>query len=348
MVASDDLICEVFYEEFEKHIKKISRFDPVEKYLGMDMYAEGDHIVVHQETYVLNKMKDLAECTKTAKVPMSNSADLKKAVANEENESLLPVTGKIRYVCDRTRPDLLLSVGEISTGGSPHPSDAHVQVSKQIVKYLRNTLDRRLKLGGQGPFKLFGFCDASYITSGDSKGRLGGCVFTGLWTGAVYSFCKNDDTVAHSSMEVEIKSLDILIRTLLFILDMMEFLGEGPTEPTIVYCDNKSAIELCKTLKQNHKVKHINMRINFIREVINSRRIQVIFVPTEYNVADMLTKPLGPELFNRHQEKLLHGFNGQLDFDARVSGVTYDEVLNNIAGTDLIRSGSQNGKRSRC
>jgi hypothetical protein len=345
MIASDDLICEVFYEEFEKHIRKVSRFDPVEKYLGMDIYKDGDHIVVHQETYVLNKMKDLVECKKAAKVPMSNSCDLKKAAQNAENESLLPVTGKLRYVCDRTRPDLLLSVGEISSGGSPHPSDAHVQVSEQIVKYLRTTLDRRLRLGGPGPFKLFGFCDASYITSGDSKGRLGGAIFTGLYSGAVYSFCKKDDTVSHSSMEIEIKSLDLLIRVLLFILDMMEFIGEEPTEPTTIYCDNKSAIELCKTLKQHHKVKHINMRINFIREMINKRRIQLVFVPTEYNVADMLTKPLGPELFNSHQRKLLHGFNGELDFNPTVSGVTYELVLNHIAAVDYLQASVQRGKR---
>jgi hypothetical protein len=146
-------------------------------------------------------------------------------------------------------------------------------------------------------------------------------------------------------MEIEIKSLDLLIRVLLFILDMMEFIGEEPTEPTTIYCDNKSAIELCKTLKQHHKVKHINMRINFIREMINKRRIQLVFVPTEYNVADMLTKPLGPELFNRHQRKLLHGFNGELDFNPTVSGVTYEEVLNHIAAVDYLQAYVQGGKR---
>jgi hypothetical protein len=338
MIASDEGICNDFFDEFEKHIKKISRFNPVEKYLGMDIRSEGRYIYAYQETYIANKMKDMEEAAKKTNVPMSPSIDLDKAPPNPLNASLLPVTGKLRYICDRTRPDILVAVGKISTGGSPHPSDAHKAVSLQIVKYVRSTIQRRLRLGGIGKWRLFAFCDASYITSGKSKGRLGGCIFTGLDTGAFYSFSKNDDTIAHSSMEVEIKALDIIIRMILFIIDMLNFIGHGPRpiEPVVIFCDNKSAVELVQTLKQNHKVKHINMRINYIREIINKRIIQVVFVPTEHNVADTLTKPLGPLLFDRHTDILLNGFGGKLPFDAKIDGRTYEDVLNSISAESFI------------
>jgi hypothetical protein len=232
----------------------------------------------------------------------------------------------------------LVALGKVSTGGSPHPSDAHVAVAEQIVKYVRSTIEYKLKLGGNGRWRLFAFCDASYITSGKSKGRLGGCLFTGLDTGAFHCYSKNDDTVAHSSMEVEIKSLDIIIRIILFVVQLMNFIGCGPLpgEPVVVFCDNRSAVELCTTLKQNHKVKHINMRINFIREVLNKRIIQLVFVPTEHNVADTLTKPLGPTLFERHTHVLLNGFGGKLPFDATIDGKTYDEVVNSLTSESSV------------
>jgi len=55
------------------------------------------------------------------------------------------------------------------------------------------------------------------------------------------------------------------------------------------------------------------MRINFIRECINNRIIELHFVPTDKNVADLLTKALGFGIFTRHSDILLHGFNGKLD-----------------------------------
>jgi hypothetical protein len=42
------------------------------------------------------------------------------------------------------------------------------------------------------------------------------------------------------------------------------------------------------------------MRINCIRECINKRLIELIFVPTAKNVADVLTKPLPDVPFNKH------------------------------------------------
>jgi len=52
------------------------------------------------------------------------------------------------------------------------------------------------------------------------------------------------------------------------------------------------------------------MRINFIREQINAGFIELHFVPTRFNVADILTKPLCYELFAYLRNFLLNGFGG--------------------------------------
>lgn len=67
---------------------------------------------------------------------------------------------------------------------------------------------------------------------------------------------------------------------------------------------------MCRTLKVNHKTRHINLRIHYIRELINSKVINLIFVPSELNVADVLTKALGAELHNKHSNILIQGHNG--------------------------------------
>jgi hypothetical protein len=132
-------------------------------------------------------------------------------------------------------------------------------------------------------------------------------LFLGKNGGAVYSFSKNDTTVSHSSTEAEIKAIDELSRQIVHVREILEFMGYILQGACTIYVDNKSAIELCKILKTTHRTKHINMRINYIRELINHRIIQLVFIPTEYNVADVLTKPLGVKEHNRHCNILLFG-----------------------------------------
>jgi hypothetical protein len=54
------------------------------------------------------------------------------------------------------------------------------------------------------------------------------------------------------------------------------------------------------------------MRLAYIRELINNGILALYFVPTELNVADVLTKPLEPPRFIRHRTILLEGHDGIL------------------------------------
>jgi hypothetical protein len=52
------------------------------------------------------------------------------------------------------------------------------------------------------------------------------------------------------------------------------------------------------------------MRINYVREQIEAGTVQLVFVGTDFNVADILTKSLDADLHTRHSNVLLHGFEG--------------------------------------
>jgi hypothetical protein len=92
---------------------------------------------------------------------------------------------------------------------------------------------------------------------------------------------------------------------------MLKELGLEQKEPTVIFVDNKSSKMLVETLRSSHKTKHINMRINFIREQVNNRNIQLKFIRSEDQVADVLTKALPLELFAKHSKHLLSGFGMQ-------------------------------------
>ncbi|GJU31960.1 retrovirus-related pol polyprotein from transposon TNT 1-94 [Tanacetum coccineum] len=62
-----------------------------------------------------------------------------------------------------------------------------------------------------------------------------------------------------------------------------------------MYCDNKSIIALCCNNVQHSRSKHIDIRLHFIKEHVENGVIEIYFVNTEYQLADIFTKALARE-----------------------------------------------------
>ncbi|GKC28207.1 hypothetical protein Tco_1035501 [Tanacetum coccineum] len=71
-----------------------------------------------------------------------------------------------------------------------------------------------------------------------------------------------------------------------------------------LYCDNKSAIAQCYNNVQHSRAKHIDVHCHFIKEQVENGIVELYFVQTEYQLADIFTKPLPRERFNFLIEKL--------------------------------------------
>nr|GEY08733.1 retrovirus-related Pol polyprotein from transposon TNT 1-94 [Tanacetum cinerariifolium] len=65
-----------------------------------------------------------------------------------------------------------------------------------------------------------------------------------------------------------------------------------------LYCDNKNAIALYCNNDQHSRAKHIDVRYHFIKEQVENGIMKLYFVRTEYQLADIFTKPLPRENFN--------------------------------------------------
>ncbi|GKF03560.1 hypothetical protein Tco_0030483, partial [Tanacetum coccineum] len=59
-----------------------------------------------------------------------------------------------------------------------------------------------------------------------------------------------------------------------------------------MYCDNKSAIVLCCNNVQHSRSKHIDIKFHVIKEQVENRVVELYFVNTEYQLADIFTKAL--------------------------------------------------------
>ena len=119
-VHVDDLFVMAYYDEIfdgvekatEKHVRELKEFKDVQKYLGME-FTQNDHtLYLHQRNYINNLLDNLdPEIKKSVKsrvYPLSPSIDLSIEQEDiEETYNLLPLVGRLRYLTDCTRPDLL-------------------------------------------------------------------------------------------------------------------------------------------------------------------------------------------------------------------------------------------------
>ncbi|GKD11065.1 retrovirus-related pol polyprotein from transposon TNT 1-94 [Tanacetum coccineum] len=65
-----------------------------------------------------------------------------------------------------------------------------------------------------------------------------------------------------------------------------------------LYCDNKSAIALCRNNVQHSRSKHIDVKYHFIKEQVENGVVELYFVRTKYQLADIFTKSLPQERFH--------------------------------------------------
>ncbi|GJS82384.1 hypothetical protein Tco_0748925 [Tanacetum coccineum] len=71
-----------------------------------------------------------------------------------------------------------------------------------------------------------------------------------------------------------------------------------------LYYDSKSAIALCCNNVQHSRSKHIDVIYRFIKEQVENRVVELYFVITKYQLADIFTKALPRERFHFLIDKL--------------------------------------------
>nr|GEW26231.1 hypothetical protein [Tanacetum cinerariifolium] len=108
---------------------------------------------------------------------------------------------------------------------------------------------------------------------------------------------KKQKSTAISSTEAEYIALSGCCSQILWMRSQLTDYG-FQFNKILLYCDNKSAIALCYNNVQHSKAKHIDVRYHFIKEQVKNGIVELYFVQTEYQLADIFTKPLPRERFN--------------------------------------------------
>ncbi|GJS05170.1 retrovirus-related pol polyprotein from transposon TNT 1-94 [Tanacetum coccineum] len=114
---------------------------------------------------------------------------------------------------------------------------------------------------------------------------------------------KKQKSIAISSTEAEYIALYGCCSQILWMCSQLTNYGFKFNKIPL-YCDNKSAIALCSNNVQHSRAKHIDICYHFVKEQVENGIVELYFVQTEYQLADIFTKPFPRERFNFLIDKL--------------------------------------------
>ncbi|KAM1823768.1 hypothetical protein FF1_025765 [Malus domestica] len=290
------------FEEFKKVMTKefeMTDIGLMAYYLGIEVKQSEEDIFISQESYtneILKKFK-MHDC-KPISTPVECGVKLTK---HDEGESVDPtffksLVGSLRYLTC-TRPDILYVVGLVSRY-MENPTTTHLKTAKRILRYLKGTINFGLFYSSSSNYKLVGYSDSDWAGDSDDRKSTTGFVFF-IGDTAFTWMSKKQPIVTLSTCEAEYVAATACVCHVIWLRNLLKELSMPQEEPTEIYVDNKSAIALAKNPVFHDRSKHIDTRYHYIRECIARKDVQVEYVKSQDQIADIFTKPLKQEVFIR-------------------------------------------------
>ncbi|CAJ2655949.1 unnamed protein product [Trifolium pratense] len=311
LVYVDDIIVTGDNEEeqqmLSQHLAKefeIKTLGKLKYFLGIEVAHSKKGIFISQQKYITDLLQ---ETGKTACKPACTPIDPNIKLGNAEEdvavnkERYQRLVGKLIYL-SHTRPDVAFAVSLVSQF-MHQPKEIHLQAALRIVQYLKGTPGRGILFERNGSVGLEAYTDADYSGSiVDRRSTTGYCTFLG---GNLVTWkSKKQSVVSRSSAEAEFRAMTQGICELLWLKSILEDLRIKSDEPMKLYCDNKSAISIAHNPVQHDRTKHIEVDRHFIKEKLDSGLICTPYVSSQGNLADLLTKGLNGNNFERIVSKL--------------------------------------------
>lgn len=122
-----------------------------------------------------------------------------------------------------------------------------------------------------------------------------------MWRCSKQAVCALSTTKAeHQSCS---KSGQDLLWATQFLSLLAPLFNQEPIPPTL-YCNNQGAIALLKNPLYQHRTRHIDVRLHWIRQHLAEGAFELKYVPTGNNLADRMTKVISPQLTRKFLSSL--------------------------------------------
>ncbi len=171
-----------------------------------------------------------------------------------------------------------------------NPGTAHWKGVQRIFSYLHGTSDYGLCFSGNDHGELISYTDAYYVGDLDTRKSTSGYVF--IYQGGAVSWAsRRQRCTSLSTTESEFVAACEAAKEAVWIQRLLSEIKNYEAKTVQIRCDNQSSISLIRNPEHHQKAKHIEVKYFFVRDQQKTGKINVTYIGTEHQLADMLTKP---------------------------------------------------------
>ena len=281
-----------------KHRFKMKDLGPISWFLGIQFKQTPSGITMNQTFYLKGVLErfQMSDC-KPRSTPCEAKPDAyedssdDEEVIVEETRKYREIIGSLVYAMSCTRPDLAWVVTKLSQHLAK-PSASDWVIVKHVLRYIKSTVEHTLYYSkSKNGLEIEGFSDSDWASSSDRRSTSGYYFRLNEDGGSVSWKSRKQPTVALSSCEAEYMALVAAAQESIFLRMLTKDFGLITTNPIRIHGDNQGSLSLVKNPVNHQKSKHIDIKYHFIREKQANGDIEVLYVKSADNVADLLTKP---------------------------------------------------------
>ncbi|XP_050909931.1 uncharacterized mitochondrial protein AtMg00810-like [Lathyrus oleraceus] len=295
-------LCEEFSSIMQGEFE-MSIMGKMNYFLGLQIKQLKDGIFINQSKYCKELLKrfDMDSC-KAMSTPMGSGTyvDQDESGVSIDITKYRDMIGSLLYLTV-SRPDIMFSVC-LCARFQANSKESHLMAVKRIMKYLKGTTNVGLWYPKGSVCNLLGYSDADYAgCKTDRKSTSGTCNILG---NALVSWsCKKQACVALSTAEAEYIAAGSCCAQILWLKQQLSDYGVN-LGCIPLRCDNTSAVNITKNPVMHSRTKHIDIQHHFLRDHVLKGDVEVTFVDTHNQLADIFTKPLAKEPFFKIQREL--------------------------------------------
>ncbi|KAF7493789.1 Copia protein [Sarcoptes scabiei] len=274
----------------------------VNKFLNINICKRDGQFLLDQESYIMQLAEKFGQknCRKVCQPLPSGIGELSKV--KKDPNCVRPIRcllGALLYIANVTRPDISASVSFLSRF-TEQPSELLWKSLCQVLRFLVWTSDRKLCLGKRSEKVLELYVDSDFASDVVTRKSQTGFIIK-LYGSSILWVSKKQSTISLSSSEAEYVALASGVSSMLGVMNLLKEIGLTPALPLPVFEDNQPCISMAET---GTRVKHIDVKYHFIRELIERQIIVIKYISTQEQVADVLTKTNPKGSFDLWQHRL--------------------------------------------
>lgn len=273
------------------------------KLLGVDFIEREDQIFITQTEYIeklcleYQKYKYPISSLPIAKGIVYSKSQSPKGDMEVREMAKIPyrnLIGSLAFIASRTRPDIAYALNIFSQFQS-NPGITHWIGLLKLLGYLQYTKNLKLKLSGIKDVTLTTYTDADFANNKDDRTSMGGLIVLIDKIPITWRTSKQK-SICLSSMESEFVALTEASKEIVWYQKILNECGKFnifplESEVPILYADNQACMEFSKSPIENHRSKHIDVKLFFVRDLIYNNAFKLKYVSTKNNLADIFTKP---------------------------------------------------------